>query len=111
MEASQEIVYTTLEKILDRLGSLEKQIRENNILSEAEGMSLHDIAALKKIDSSSLRKKPWLLPFDLPEYGRNPVIYSRRQVIEHEELIRKHGLDEVKKMWEQRVKSNCRTAV
>ena len=105
MNADQEIIYNTMCMIVKKLSVLEESINEKQVLLDSAGMTLQEISALKKIDASSLRRKPWLLPLDPPEYGKNPVVYSRRQVIMHEKLIETEGIDTVKKMWSMKQKN------
>jgi hypothetical protein len=105
MDPGQQIIYNTMCSIIERLDSLESALRDNTLLSESEGITLQEIADWKKISVSHLRRQPWLLPFEDPEYGKKPFSYSRRQILRHEQLIRDKGLETVKRMWENRQKA------
>jgi hypothetical protein len=108
MNPDQEIIYHTMTAILEKLRTLESAIKDSNKLLEAEGLTLKDIAEMKKVSVSSLYRKPWLLPFGLPEYSDNPIVYSRRQVIEHERMISEKGMHEIRRIWMYKNRSKRR---
>ncbi len=105
MNPGEEILYNSMCAIIEKLNAIESAMHENTILSYSEGVTLQEIADLKKISVSHLRRQPWLLPFEDPEYGKKPFSYSKRQIIKHEQLIREKGFEAVKRMWQERVKA------
>jgi len=105
MNPDTEILYNTMRAILEKLNVIEEAMKENAVWAEGQGVTLVEIAEHAKISVSHLRKQPWLLPFEEPQYGKKPYSYSRHQLIEHEKLIQEKGLKEVRRIWSDRVRA------